>query len=162
MRIYNRYISLLSILSLVVALSGCVNDKDDSTIGTVDNITVNRSDTNSSTGTVNVSGNATESEIDLRNINTNVGTEWCVPGNKITIDQGEFTVVGITNYVDTNKNKVYEDICKAERITKDENSFIYFNKGYLNKESDQFFAMKSSSTGKNAHANASVSVVGKK
>lgn len=84
--------------------------------------------------------------------NTNVGTEWCEPGAKVTENGNDYTVVGITTYG-------YKDnVCKAERPIKGGSSVIYFNKEYVNKESGALFAENSTSSGGNARADASSSV----
>ncbi len=84
--------------------------------------------------------------------NTNVGAEWCKPGANVTENGNDYTVIGITTYGDK------DNVCKAERPIKGGSSIIYFNKEYVNKESGALFAENSTSSGGNAHAEASSSV----
>lgn len=100
------------------------------------------------TGQYNIKKFNKESYMSDTGTDTNVGTDWCVPGSKTTHDNEEFSVVGITTY--ENKNNV----CKAERPIPGGSSVIYFNKEYLNKESGAFIVANSVSSGKNAHSEA--------
>lgn len=143
-------ISLIVIL-ILSALSGCVDNK-----------TENKGNV---TSTENSEGIQTESKSDIKeNVGTDVdkisvsststetmtSSEWCIPGNKITASGEEFTIVGITAY------KTYNEVCKAEKVTQDGSSTIYYNKGYVNNGKDKFFEMNS--TGKNAKSSAIVTV----
>lgn len=90
-------------------------------------------------------------------IDTNIKKDWCTPGATMSIKQDDFIIKGITTYTDDNNN-VREGVCKAEKTVQGGSSIIYFNEGYVNKDNNQFFAMKSSAKGSNAHAEASSSV----
>ncbi len=109
------------------------------------------------TGKVDVKFNRNKEFSSDTGTDTNIRKEWCTPGATMTVKQGDFIIKGITTYTDDNNN-VHDGVCKAEKTIQGGSSIIYFNEGYVNKDNDQFFAMKSSAKGTNAHAEASSSV----
>lgn len=147
------------LLMVAVTLSGCIDYSEDMKKSNVsDNVTVegnvSEEDNISVSGTI-ISTSITGGIVD-RGI-TSQEADWCLPANTLVLNQEEFTVIGITNYID-DRGGVHENVCKAVRSTENETSTVYFDEGYINKDSKQFLTMKTYSAGKNTHANASISI----
>lgn len=117
---------ILSFVAILI-LSGCVS-KTDNKNDTQSNV-VNSPKSGIESGVESISA-----EYGIANIgvdtggknNVGTGSGWCEPGSKITVNQEEFTVVGITTYTD-NVN-TYSGLCKVERTIKGGSSVRYFNK----------------------------------
>lgn len=162
-----KKLAILSIVAILI-LSGCVDNADnkDSTKSSTLNSTADANiDVKSDVATV---GTGTEQKIDVSDVggdvtngetggdnvddtNVNTGSDWCTPGDKITVDiqgnQEEFSVIGITTYTDK-KGNAHENVCKAEKTIQGGTSVRYFN------EEGSFVAMVSKSSGVNANSNA--------
>lgn len=159
------------LLITIFILSGCItgneNNKEDNDIQqNIDNNITSDIVINNTNKDI---GNTTETNrskvniyLDIKNEKNDTEFWWCISGNKIVVEQREFIIVGVTNYIDG--NGVHEDVCKAERITESENSIIYFNEGYIKKDGNQLFAIKSFSVGNNSSVNVStsISIIGKR
>lgn len=159
---------MLTILSIVAVLilSGCIEKTTDNKNDTLTRSSM-ANDTTSDIKSdvvdinieektqINVSGEDTKTN--SINIGSKTGSEWCIPGSKITASlpsgQEEFTVTGITTYTD-NRGKSYNGLCKAERPIKGGNSVRYFNK----EGTIVIMRSESSSNDGDAYAEASVSV----
>lgn len=155
-------VSLMAILILSAVLSGCVGNKagskDNATQSTKNSEDIQtgiKSDISQNVGTdiekISVSSKGTDT------LTTNGGSGWCIPGDKVTANGKEYSVVEITSYENRN------NICKAEMPIKGGSNIIFFNKEYTDGKSGAFFVEKSESSGPGASANAkaSVSVTGK-
>ena len=164
-----RKLAILSLVAILI-LSGCVSKTTDNKNGTqTQSSIVNDINTLPKAGNTdaNIEDNAQigvnrKEETDSVNTGSDIGYDWCVPGNKINVNlpsgKEEFTVTGITTYTDDN-GKTYNGLCRAEKTIKGGSSVKYFNKeGTID-------IMKSESSSKDgsarAEASASVSVTGK-
>lgn len=149
-----KKLTILSIVAILI-LSGCVSSDDnkDSTKSSSLNSTTDANiDVKSDVATadtsaeqkIDVSDDGTEeNNIDEANVDT--GSDWCTPGDKITVEiQGnpeEFTIKGVTTYKET-------EVCQAEKTIQGGSSIRYFNKD------GSFVAMISKSSGEGASSNA--------
>lgn len=142
---------VLSIMAILL-LSGCtskVDDKSDQSSVVNSSLTKTSTDANA---TNNVSTETEKIGVNSENSETiSISGEggWCTPESKMMSSGKEFTVVGVVSY------KGQGNICKAEKVTQDGSSTIYYNEDYANNGSNQF--IEAISTGKNASANASAS-----
>lgn len=152
-----KRLAILSML-IVIMISGCVERtdfKDGPPTNATDGTNV-KTDAKSSISGASDANPATE--IDIQNGTLQMtdknsmssGSGWCMPGDKMTASGEEFTISGTMTY------EGRDNICMAEKVTQGGSSKVYYNEGYANNGSDQFFKMES--TGKNAKASAIVTV----
>lgn len=160
-RIIMKKLAILSIL-VVIIISGCVQKTDLATNVSNGTDISNNTDVKTETKS-NVSGGSDTNpgtKIGVKNGNLNMSDEsivssgsgpgWCIPGNKITVSGEEFVIAGSVTY------KGQSNICKAEKVTENGSSTIYYNEGYVNNGNNKFLDMES--TGKNAKASVIVTV----
>lgn len=151
-----KKLAILSIVAILI-LSGCVDNadnKDSTKSSTLNSTTGANIDVKSDVETVDT---GIEQKIDVSSdvssdvSNGETGSDWCTPGDKMTVDirgnQEEFSVIGISTYTDE-KGNVHENVCKTEKTIQGGTSVRYFN------EDGSFVAMVSKSSGANANSNA--------
>lgn len=153
-----KELAIILSLAAILVLSGCIGKTADNKNGTKTQSGI-LNDIKSDTKSVIVDANIEDkTQIGVSGTkSTETGSEWCIPGSKITVNlpsgREEFTVTGITTYADDNGN-VYNGLCKAEKTIKGGSSVRYFNK----EGTIDIMKSESSSKGGSAHAEASAYV----
>lgn len=148
-----KKLAILSIVAILI-LSGCVSN-DDNKDSTKSSSLTSTADANIDVKDVATVDTGAEQKIDVSNdgteenniddTNVDTGSDWCTPGDKITVEiQGnpeEFTIKGMTTYKE-------REVCQAEKTIQGGSSIRYFNKD------GSFVAMISKSSGGSANSNA--------
>lgn len=132
---------IIAVLSISV-LSGCVDNKSAdkskdvqtgiNSTATVTGKNIEAGNVSQKTGNLNLTGG------NSKTTGTGAGSDWCMPGSKITVKlpsgEKEFTVLGITTYQGW-------EVCKAELIYENGKTTRYYSKD------GKFEAMNSSASG---------------